>query len=148
MNKNWLVFFKSLIDNFRCAHQRGWSEQMDSEIARKLKQILELMGTAISLDACAIISKRGMPVSWALLDSSKSETFATLSATLMGASEVIYKTFEKDQPIFIHVRSDTNSLQVSSLGKKGLLAIIGPGDMQALDVSEERKKINEVYSFD
>ncbi len=49
------------------------------------------------------------------------ETFATLSATLLGASEVVYTGLNKEPTKRVVVESDAGNLVAVGLGKKSML---------------------------
>ncbi|TET89702.1 MAG: hypothetical protein E3J35_08960 [Methanomassiliicoccales archaeon] len=49
------------------------------------------------------------------------ETFATLSATLLGASEVVYTGLNKEPPRRVVEESDAGNLVAVGLGKKAML---------------------------
>lgn len=74
------------------------------------------------------------------------ETFATLSATLLGASEVVYTGLNKGAPKRVIVQSEDGTLVAMGLSKKALLVVMGAkGDdriFEGVDVTV--RKIREV----
>lgn len=55
----------------------------------------------------------------------ENESFSTLSATILGASEVIFSAFEKNDPETIIINSNDSVLLVREVGKDTLLSILG-----------------------
>lgn len=93
-------------------------------VASELKRILGDLRTSQSLDACAIISRNGIPIAWELPEGVHIETFATLSATLLGASEVVYSSLKKEPPERVFVESRNATLVATGLGTKALLVAV------------------------
>ena len=61
---------------------------MSTEAA--LKDILRKVREEFDVTVCAVISKNGIPLAWDIPNPHNIETFATLSATILGAAEVVY----------------------------------------------------------
>lgn len=86
----------------------------------------------------------------------QSESFSTLSATIMGASEVIFSSFEKNNPNLITANSNGSVLLIKEMGTNAVLSLIGDLDkkekmidmideiVEEIDVLEKASEIKEV----
>lgn len=61
------------------------------------------------------------------------ESFSTLSATILGASEVIFSSFEKDDPNNVVIDSDDTVLVIQHVGEDTVLSVMG--------IEESKEKI-------
>lgn len=111
-----------------------------------LKRVLNELSSDYDVDISAIVSRSGVPIAWNIPDEVHVETFATLSATLLGASEVVYTGLSMGTPKRVIVQSENGTLVAIGLSKKALLVAMGnKGDdnvFQAVDSAA--KKIREV----
>jgi len=111
-----------------------------------LKRVLQELSSDHDVDISAIVSRSGIPIAWNIPDEVHVETFATLSATLLGASEVVYTGLSRGTPKRVIVQSENGTLVAIGLSKKALLVAMGnEGDdnvFQAVD--NAAKKIREV----
>ncbi len=89
----------------------------------ELNKELESLNEKHEIEISAIISRSGVPIAWNIPDDSQIETFSTLSATILGASEVVYSSLGRDPPMRIVIESNNGLLMASSLGSKALIAI-------------------------
>lgn len=87
----------------------------------ELKKILADLNSSYGVEISAIVSRSGIPIAWNLPKDVHVETFATLSATLLGASEVVYTGLNKEPPKRVVVESDDGNLVAVGLGKKAML---------------------------
>ncbi len=90
------------------------------------------MNTSYGVEISAIVSRSGIPIAWNLPKDIHVETFATLSATLLGASEVVYTGLHKDPPKRVVVESDGGNLIAIGLGKKAILVAMSSESVDKL----------------
>ena len=93
----------------------------------ELKKELELLSEKHGIEISAVISRNGVPIAWRLPDESQVETFATLSATIVGASEVVYTGLGKEPPSKIVMESSGGIFMAASVSSKALIAILSTG---------------------
>lgn len=111
-----------------------------------LKRILNELSSEFEVDISAIVSRSGVPIAWNIPDDVHVETFATLSATLLGASEVVYTGLSRGTPKRVIVQSEDGTLVAVGLSKKALLVAMGSKDDDAIydAVEDAAKKIKNV----
>ncbi len=97
-----------------------------------LKRVLESLKAKHGVSVSAVISKSGIPIVWNIPDGVHLETFATLSATILGASEVVFTGMNKNPPKRVVVETERENLMAVSLGPKALLVVIGPSSAEEL----------------
>jgi predicted regulator of Ras-like GTPase activity (Roadblock/LC7/MglB family) len=120
-------------------------------LVQDLKGILRNMRETYNIEACAVVSRSGIPIVWDMPDKVPVETIATLSATILGASDVVCTGLEKNPPTRIIVETPENSLIVLGLGSKALLmALSATKDIKTLTVGVEEtaKNIREVLKHE
>ncbi len=118
---------------------------MVGELKKELENLSEKHGIEIS----AIISRSGVPIAWNVPDESQVETFSTLSATILGASEVVYTGLGKEPPTKIIVESKSGTFLAGSISSKALIAVISNStDTEAVckSLDEATKNITEVLA--
>jgi predicted regulator of Ras-like GTPase activity (Roadblock/LC7/MglB family) len=104
----------------------------------ELKTILEEMKAQHDTDISAVISKSGIPIVWDLPEETHLETFATLSATILGASEVVCTGLGKKPPKRVVVETEDGNLIAISLGAKALLVAMSSASAEELaEIVEE-----------
>lgn len=89
-----------------------------------LEKALKKLEKSCGADISAIVSRSGRPIAWNIPDEALVESFATLSATIMGASEVIYRGLNKEVPKKIIIESEGGTSIVTSIGPKMLLVAL------------------------
>ena len=92
-----------------------------------------------------------MPIAWNLPDESQVETFATLSATILGASEGVYTGLGKQPPVRILMESESGLFVASSIGTKALIATVSSSsDVDAITsaLQEATNNIQEVLAHE
>ncbi|MFQ5911209.1 MAG: roadblock/LC7 domain-containing protein [Thermoplasmata archaeon] len=111
-----------------------------------LKRILNKLSSEYGVDISAIVSRSGVPIAWNIPEDVHVETFATLSATLLGASEVVYTGLNRGAPRRVIVQSDDGTLVAVGLSKKALLVAMGSKDDDKVfeGVDDAAKRIREV----
>lgn len=87
----------------------------------ELKRILGEFNMRYGASTSAIVSRSGVPIAWNVPTGMTVDNFAALSATLLGASEVIYSSVGKPAPNRIVVESEDGILVVSGLGQKAFV---------------------------
>ncbi len=121
---------------------------MVGELNQELEKLAEEHGIEIS----AVVSRSGVPIAWHLPDESIMETFATLSATIIGASEVVYTGMGKEAPHVVTIESEKGvSFVASGIDKKTLIVMMsetmGHDELvKILGMAEDR--IKEVLTND
>ncbi|MGM0404821.1 MAG: roadblock/LC7 domain-containing protein [Thermoplasmatota archaeon] len=116
------------------------------------KDIEEVFSKSIEkydIGALALTSKNGIPIASKLKKENEHESFSTLSATILGASEVIFSAFEKNQPEDILVKSNDSLLLIKETSSDSVIALLGNIKdedelIEALDdISDKVKEIRE-----
>lgn len=77
------------------------------------------------MDAVVLTSKNGIPIASFLEKQEKSESFSALSATILGASEVIFSSFGKNDPKVIEVSAGDSLLLITGVDKNSVLSSLG-----------------------
>lgn len=122
----------------------------------QVEEIFEEYCKENNIEGIALTSKNGIPIASFLNKPEQSESFSTLSATIMGASEVIFSSFEKNNPDLITANSDNSVLLIKEMGTNAVLSLIGDLDkkeemidmideiVEEIDVLEKASEIKEV----
>lgn len=112
----------------------------------ELKRILGDLKTKYNAEMSAIVSRSGIPIAWNLPENVHVENFATLSATLMGASEVIYTGMNRGPPRRVVVESENGTLIASGVGSKAFLVVLSSSrnDELLIGMEDAAKSIKEV----
>lgn len=115
----------------------------------ELKSILNKLRAEENIEICAVISRNGIPLAYELPDNVHIDAFSTLSATILGASEVIYSGLGKTVPRRVMISANGTNYIATGVGPKALLVAMGTGDTTALEtnVIEAAKKIKEVLAY-
>ena len=113
-----------------------------------LKTILDEIGSDGRVSVAGIVSRNGIPIVCNLPPGSQIDTFSTLSATIMGAGEVIFTGMGKDKPSVVFISSSNGNLLCTPISQKSLLVLMGDHDFaELLSICEQAKeKIKEVLS--
>ncbi len=114
----------------------------------ELKKILENLKTQHNAEISAVISKSGIPLVWNIPESVHLETFATLAATILGASEVVCTGLKKGSPKRVLIETLNGTLVAVSLGPKALLVVMSPSSPDELTgiIEEAAENIKEVLA--
>ncbi len=94
-----------------------------TEVVTNLKKLLTELRSRVNVESCAVISRNGIMMAADLPKGAKEETFALLSATIFGASEVAFTELGKPQPDKVVVHSEGAKLVVISAGPKAILVV-------------------------
>ncbi|MFW6196608.1 MAG: roadblock/LC7 domain-containing protein [Thermoplasmatota archaeon] len=131
----------------------------EREIIKAQKQVEEIFEEYCEeneIEGIALTSKNGIPIASYLDKPEQSESFSTLSATIMGASEVIFSSFEKSNPDLITANSGDSILMIKEMGTNAVLSVIGDLEkknelkdkideiIEEIDVLEKASEIKEV----
>jgi predicted regulator of Ras-like GTPase activity (Roadblock/LC7/MglB family) len=107
-----------------------------AEFTRELDRLASEQGIEIS----AIITRSGAPIAWHLPAGLSAETIATLSATIFGASEVIFTSSGWNKPLKVSVESIMGGVMViRSLGRKAILVLMS----KSMDMAQLENKSSE-----
>jgi len=120
-------------------------------VASELKKILGELKNDYGVEASAVVSRNGVPITWELPENVHVETFSTLSATILGASDVVCSSLEKGSPDRVIIQSAANTIVVTGLGSKALLVAMAPDtntEKLVKGVNESAQKIREVLKND
>ncbi len=115
----------------------------------ELNKELETLNQKYEIEISAIISRSGVPIAWNTPDESHLETFSTLTATILGASEVVYSSLGKNSPERIIIESNSGLLMATSIGSKALIAVLSKeGDIEKMTsaLGEAVQNIKEVLA--
>ncbi len=109
----------------------------------ELKDVLKELRGKTQADVCAIVSRNGIPIAYEGVDGRHIDTFATLSATILGASEVIYSRMGKEKPHRVVAESSGGTFLGMPLGQKTLLVVMGKTPLDIL-LSEVNKAVETI----
>ncbi|MEW5937599.1 MAG: roadblock/LC7 domain-containing protein [Candidatus Thermoplasmatota archaeon] len=86
-----------------------------------IKEELKRLSANHRIDVSAIVSRSGVPIAWNVPDEGMVETFATLSATIVGAAEVVYTSMGRTPPRRIIIDAEGGVFVAAPIGSKALL---------------------------
>ena len=117
-------------------------------IVTELTKELDALASEQGIEISAVVTRSGAPIAWHLPNGSSAETIATLSATIFGASEVIYtgQGWEKPKKMTIEA-GEQGTFITRSLGTKAILVLMSKTmNRTELDkkATEAETKIREV----
>jgi len=113
-----------------------------------IKKILDDMKTKHNTEISAVISKSGIPLVWNIPEDVHLETFSTLSATILGASEVVCSGLNKGAPKRVLIETTNGTLIAIGLGPKALLVAMStspPSELTAI-IEEAAESIKGVLA--
>ena len=94
-------------------------------IVADLTKELEALASEQGIEISAVITRSGAPIAWHLPNGTSAETIATLSATIFGASEVIYTGHGWEKPRKVTIEAgDQGTFITRSLGNKAILVLM------------------------
>lgn len=114
----------------------------------ELKTILNELRSEQNIEICAVISRNGIPLAYELPDGVHIDAFSTLSATILGASEVIYSGLGKTVPQRVMIESNGTNYIAMGVGPKALLVAMSSADSTSLVINIEKAagRIKEVLA--
>lgn len=115
----------------------------------ELKSILNDLRNDGKIEIAAVISRNGIPLAWELPEGAHIDAFSTLSATILGASEVIYSGLGKQAPERVMIEANGSNYIAMGVGPKALLVAMGSEESHELvtDIKKAAEKINEVLAY-
>ena len=113
-----------------------------------LKGVLDKTSASEGIEIAGIVSRNGIPIVCNVPPGSQVDTFSTLSATIMGAAEVVFTGVGKDKPSVVLISSQSSNMICTPISQKSLLVLMGDKSFEELiRISEDAKKeIKEVLS--
>lgn len=106
----------------------------------EIEEIFEEYCDKTAIEAIALTSKNGIPIAYHLKDEEENESFSTLSATILGASEVILSGLEKQNPELITCDSPDSVLLIKEVGTNAVLSILG-GEGKEEDIKKDMEEM-------
>ncbi len=115
----------------------------------ELKTILSDLKNEKEIEICAVISRNGIPLAWELPKDAHIDAFSTLSATILGASEVIYSGLGKETPDRVMIEANGSNYIAMGLGTKAMLVAMSKAESSDLitNITHAAEKINEVLAY-
>ena len=100
----------------------------------EIKRILMEFNARYDAKMSAVISRSGVPIAWSAHDDALPvEDFATLAATLLGASEAIYTGLNQTPPKRVIIESDDGMLMAAGIGAKAFVIALTPARTREVD---------------
>jgi predicted regulator of Ras-like GTPase activity (Roadblock/LC7/MglB family) len=115
----------------------------------ELKSILNELKTEQDIEICAVVSRNGIPLAYELPEGAHIDAFSTLSATILGASEVIYSGLGKKTPQRVMIEANGTNYIAIGVGPKALLVALSSQESSDLltNVTNAAEKIKEVLAY-
>ncbi len=102
-------------------------------IKTQVEELFEERCSNSGIDAIVLTSRNGVPIASHIERSEKIESFSALSATILGASEVIFSGFGKGYPELIDISSSDTFLLVKGVDKSSVISVLAnSGDKSEL----------------
>jgi len=113
-----------------------------------LKTILDKLHADDGVTASGIVSRNGIPIVCNLPATSQADTFSTLSATILGAGEVVFSGIGKEKPNLVFLSSPAGNMVCTPISAKSLLVLAGEKNFDEMVQTAEKAKtmIREVLS--
>ena len=92
----------------------------------ELNRILRDFNSKYHASLSAIVSRSGVPIAWAVPPEMRVDNLATLSATILGAFEVIYTGMNQQPPNRVVMESEKGILVASGVGPKSFIVAMLP----------------------
>ncbi|MFW6144015.1 MAG: roadblock/LC7 domain-containing protein [Candidatus Natronoplasma sp.] len=100
------------------------------------------------MEAVSLTSKNGVPIAFYLENEEENESFSTLSATILGASEVIFSSFEKENPELIVCNSDDSVLLIREVGTNAVLSVLGDAEVKEKMIEDLDKMVSDIEELE
>jgi len=91
-----------------------------------LEKVLSELGRTGDIEASAIVSRDGLLMASDIPKSVHAETFAAMSATMLGAAETAVSELKKGLPDRVIVESNNGKVITTGAGPKALLVVMTP----------------------
>ncbi|MCK4718491.1 MAG: roadblock/LC7 domain-containing protein [Thermoplasmata archaeon] len=113
-----------------------------------LKEILDRLSSNDGISISGIVSRNGIPIVCNLPASSQADTFSTLSATIMGAGEVVFSGVGKQKPSMVILSAQGTNFVCTPISAKSLLVLMGDKNLEDMMgvVEKTKDEIKEVLS--
>lgn len=89
-----------------------------------------------------------MPIASHLEDERISESFSTLSATILGANEVIFSEFEREDPELITGESEDTLLLIKEVDSNTVLSVLVDSEEKEEMVEKMEEIISDIDFFE
>lgn len=109
-------------------------------VKERVQSIFEEYDRKDFIRGLVLTSKNGIPVATSLDRHDKSESFSALSATILGASEVIFSSFDREDPEIVNIRSGDTILLIKEVDSNTVLALLGDIDKKD-DIDDKFEEI-------
>lgn len=106
----------------------------------KLSEILKHLRKSGDIEGAAIITRDGLLIASELSENIDEDTFAAMSATMIGAAETAIQELKKSSPERVIVESKNAKLITTGAGEQAILACIVDPDAKLGLVLMEMKK--------
>lgn len=94
-------------------------------IVADLTKELDALASEHGIEISAVVTRSGAPIAWHLPNGTSAETISTLSATIFGASEVIYTGHGWEKPRKVTIEAGEQGVFITrSLGTKAILVLM------------------------
>ncbi len=113
---------------------------MKNEVEEVFKQTTE----GSDIEAIALTSKNGVPIASYMENREEHESFSTLSATILGASEVIFSAFDKGSIEEISIDSNESILLIKEATPDSVLSLLGNSEDKEILLKEVEKIADKV----
>lgn len=100
-----------------------------STVMDMLTELLQDLKSVGSIEATAIISRDGLLIASDIPSGFNAETFAAMSATMLGAAETATAELDKGVPDRVIIESENAKLIAVGAGQKALLVVLTPPDI-------------------
>ncbi|MCD6461887.1 MAG: roadblock/LC7 domain-containing protein [Thermoplasmata archaeon] len=113
-----------------------------------LKSILDRLHKEDGVSVSGVVSRNGIPIVCNVPNPSQADTFSTLSATIMGAGEVIFTGVGRGKPEMVMLSSPSGNMVCLPISAKSLLVLMSESSLDDLKAVAERtrQEIREVLS--
>ena len=95
-------------------------------VVEALEKVLTDLGHTGDVEASALVSRDGLLIASDIPRSVHAETFAAMSATMLGAAETAISELEKGVPDRVIVESKKGKVITTGAGSKALLVVMTP----------------------
>ena len=121
-----------------------------SDIVQKVDKILGDLKNVGGVEACATASRDGLLIHAVMPKKQFGESFAAMSATMLGAAETATTELGKGVPNRVIVESEHGRLIAVGAGPKALLIVLVDSDtglgLILLEIEKAAKKLKEILT--
>ena len=109
-----------------------------------LDKVLSELKEAVDVEASAIATRSGLLIAADIPQGMNAETFAAMSATMLGAAETTTSEIEKEPPERVIVEAGDERIIIAGAGEKALLVCMTPESNLSLLLVELDKAVEKV----